>query len=196
MSEVLRVISASPGELEPVFDAILANATRICDAKFCMLRRYDGNVFHNIAMRDVPPAFADHLSSAPQRFGPQSTAIKAVQTGTAAQIADAMATKFYLDRDPDAVALVELGGARSLVSVPLLKDEEPIGAITIYRQEVRPFTEKQIELVSSFAAQAVIAMENARLLNELRDRTTALAQSVDELRALGEVSQTVNSTLE
>jgi signal transduction histidine kinase len=196
MSEVLRVISGSPGELEPVFDAILANATRICDAKFGMLRRYDGEVFHNIAMRDLPPAYADHLSGAPQRFGPHSTAIKAARTRTAVQIADAMAGQYYLDRDPDAVALVELGGARTLVSVPLLKDEEPIGTITIYRQEVRPFTEKQIELVTSFAAQAVIAIENVRLLNELRDRTTELVRSVEELRALGEVSQAVNSTLE
>ncbi|HEV2550856.1 MAG TPA: GAF domain-containing protein, partial [Stellaceae bacterium] len=186
-AEVLRVISGSPGELEPVFDAILANATRICDAKFATLRRYDGEVFHNIAMRDVPPAYADHLSGAPQRFGPHSTAAKAVRTRTAVQIADAMASQYYLDREPDAVALVELGGARTLVSVPLLKDEELIGTITIYRQEVRPFAEKQIELVTSFAAQAVIAMENARLLNELRE-------SLERQIAMSEVLRVISSS--
>src|SRR5205807_5327948 len=106
------------------------------------------------------------------------------------------AEKAYAEKDPAYVAIVELAGVRTLLVVPMLKENELIGAIAIYRDEVRPFTQKQIELVTNFASQAVIAIENVRLLNELRDRTTELAQSVGELRALGEVSHAVNSTLD
>src|SRR5262249_41242635 len=111
-------------------------------------------------------------------------------------IPDLTAEQAYIDRDPRIVALVESAGARSLLAVPMLKESELVGAIAIYRQEVRPFTDKQIDLVSNFASQAVIAIENVRLLAELRARTDELGQSVEELRALGEVSQAVNSTLE
>jgi GAF domain-containing protein/sensor histidine kinase YesM len=194
-ADVLGVISSSPGELQPVFDAILANATQICGAQFGILYRNDGGVFHAEAMRDVPPAYARYVAE-PRQRGPETIGGAALRTKQAIQAVDLAATQTYRDRHPDSVAAVDLGGARTLLSVPMLKDEEPIGTITIYRQEVRPFTDKQIELVTSFAAQAVIAIENVRLLNELRERTDALSRSVEELRALGEVSQAVNSTLE
>jgi signal transduction histidine kinase len=195
-AEVLRVISSSPGELRPVFDAILDNATRICEAQFGILSRRDGDISHTVAMRDVPAAYEEYLRSGPRRLGPETAHAKAWRSKQAVQALDARANQPYANREPDAIALVELGGARTMLAVPMLKDNEPIGTITIYRQEVRSFTDKQIELVTSFAAQAVIAIENVRLLNELRDRTTELARSVEELRALGEVSQAVNSTLE
>jgi signal transduction histidine kinase/HAMP domain-containing protein len=192
-TEVLRVISSSPGELQPVFDAILANAARICEAKFGTLNRYDALGFHAVASLGVPPAFAEYMRQRPHMTPTQRRVVETKQT---AHVVDLMTEQAYRERDPDRMAIVDLAGARTLLLVPMLKETEIIGGISIYRQEVRPFTEKQIELVTSFAAQAVIAIENVRLLNELRDRTTELARSVEELRALGEVSQAVNSTLE
>jgi signal transduction histidine kinase/putative methionine-R-sulfoxide reductase with GAF domain len=195
-AEVLRVISSSPSDLQPVFDIILANATRICQSQFGILRRYNGRDFEIAAMRSVPSAFAEYLTTVPKQPSPGLLFGRALASRQTMHLIDAKANKPYLDGDPTAVAAVELGGARTMLSVPMLKDNEPLGTITIYRQEVRPFTEKQIELVTSFASQAVIAIENVRLLNELRDRTTELARSVEELNALGEVSQAVNSTLD
>src|SRR5262249_8147185 len=119
-----------------------------------------------------------------------------VATKRLQHVADLRNEPPYLRRDPSFVPLVEVAGARTLLAVPMLKEDKLVGAITIYRQEVRPFTDKQIDLVQNFASQAVIAIENARLLNELRDRTTELARSVEELQALGQVSQAVNSTLD
>jgi signal transduction histidine kinase len=196
-AEVLRVISGSPGDLEPVFDAILSNATRICEAQFAVLRRIDRDSFETVATRGVPPAFADYLRNGGKQIQSQSQLSlgRAIQSKKPFQVTDVRVNNPYLGRDPQAVALVELGGARTVLAVPMLKDNEAIGAITIYRQEVREFTEKQIAMVASFADQAVIAIENVRLLNELRERTRELARSVEELRALGEVSQAVNSTL-
>jgi signal transduction histidine kinase len=194
-SEVLRVISGSPGELKPVFDAVLENAVRICEAKFAALRLYDYDEagFNTVAAVEVPEAFLAYM----RQMGRKPPSMRqAFETKEAVHIVDLAASQLYRDRDPDRVAIVELGGARTFLAVPMLKEDTSIGAISIYRQEVRPFTEKQIELITSFANQAVIAIENVRLLNELRNRTTELAQSVEELRALGEVSQAVNSTLE
>jgi signal transduction histidine kinase len=196
-SEVLQVISTSPGELAPVFGALLANATRLCEARFGSLSLYDGEVFRTVAMHNAPPAFAEARTREPTlRLLPGSAHARVVATKGIAHIADARELPGYVARDPASVATVELGGFRTLVVVPMLKDNELIGAISIYRQEVRPFTDKQIELVSNFAKQAVIAVENVRLLNELRARTTELARSVVELRALGDVSQAVNSTID
>jgi two-component system NtrC family sensor kinase len=194
-SEVLRVISSSGGELEPVFQALLENAVRICEAKFGILFRMNDGVSCPVAMIGVPVPLATFLQGG-HRPGPNTIQALAMRAGHAIHILDICKEKGYLEGDPMVVAGVDKGGTRTLVAVPLLKDKVPIGTIVIYRTEVQPFTEKQIELLQNFAAQAVIAIENARLLNELRQRTTDLGRSVDELRALGEVSQAVNSTLD
>ena len=189
-ADVLRVISSSPGDLDPVFQAVLENATRICEAKFGMLLRFDGQSFHFAAGVGMPPEMREFL----ERRGafqpmPDSHLERVLRTKRLSYTADYAAEGV---QSPP----VKFGGARSTIDVPLLKNNELIGAFSIYRQEVRPFTDKQIELVQNFAAQAVIAIENARLLGELRARTDELARSVEELRVLGETSQAVNSTLD
>jgi signal transduction histidine kinase/CheY-like chemotaxis protein len=197
-SEVLRVISSSPGDLKPVFETMLANATRLCEAKFGNLFLREGGVFRAVAVHGAS-TYLDLLRREPVidvgNF-PYAPLARLVETKEVVHIPDVTAERAYIERFPQLVALVESAGARSLLIVPMLKEDELLGAIAIYRQEVRPFSEKQIELVKSFANQAVIAIENVRLLNELRARTDELGQSVEELRALGEVTQAVNSTLE
>jgi two-component system NtrC family sensor kinase len=195
-SEVLQVISSSPGELEPVFEAMLEKAVRICDAKFGNIYRRDGGVFRLFATINTPPALAEHRKRIPIRSDPKTLFGRMVVTKAAVHIADYTVDPLYIERVPETVASVELGGVRTVLVVPMLKENELVGAFTVYRQEVRPFTDKQIELVQSFASQAVIAIENTRLLTELRHRTDDLGRSVNELRALGEVSQAVNSTLD
>ena len=196
-SEVLKVISSSPGELGPVFRAMLDHATRICDANYGVLYRYDGTAFHADALLNVPEAFAEELRRGPRRPTSDSGIGRLVKTKQTVHINDLRAERAYVEGDPLRRATADLGGARTFVAVPMLKDDEVlIGAFIIYRQEVRPFTDKQIALVQNFAAQAVIAIENARLLAELRARTDELARSVQELRALGEVGQAINSTLD
>ncbi|MGP0083126.1 MAG: GAF domain-containing protein [Steroidobacteraceae bacterium] len=196
-SEVLQVISSSPGDLQPVFATMLENATRICDAKFGNIHRWDGDALHLVATHNTPTGFAEFRRSSPIRSGPKNVVGRTIATKTAVHVADLAAEQAYVEqRDPSYVAAVELGGVRTFLAVPMLKENDLIGMFTLYRQEVRPFTDKQIELVTSFAAQAVIAIENARLLSALRQRTDELGRSVQELRALGEVSQAVNSTLD
>ena len=196
-SEVLQVISRSPGDLEPVFEAMLANAMRLCEAKFGTINLHDGNQFRIVAEYNVPPTFtATRLRQGPFRPHPASGHANVVRTKQVVHIDDLTATPPYREGDPAVTAMADLGGARTIVVVPMLKENDLLGTMTVFRQEVRPFTDKQIELVTSFASQAAIAIENARLLNELRQRTDELAQSVEELRALGEVSQAVNSTLD
>jgi GAF domain-containing protein/anti-sigma regulatory factor (Ser/Thr protein kinase) len=195
-SEVLSVISSSPGELEPVFNAMLANATRICEAKFGMLLRYEDGAFHVVALLNVPPAYAEYMRNGPHVPTPDSGLARLMKTKNTVHITDARDDRKYVEGEPLRRATVDLGGARTLMLVPMVKENELVGVIAIYRQEVRSFTDKQIELVSNFARQAVIAIENVRLLNELRTRTAELVRSVEELKALGEVGQAVNSTLD
>ena len=195
-SEVLRVISSSPGDLQPVFEAMLANATRICEAKFGVLALSEGDAFRTVALHGAPPAYAEARRREPViRPGLETGIGRAASTRQPVQIADIRAEPAYIN-DPQRFAILNLAGARTILNVPMLKEDALVGVVAIYRQDVRSFTDKQVELVQNFAAQAVIAIENARLLNELRQRTDELGRSVEELRALGEVSQAVNSTLD
>jgi GAF domain-containing protein len=183
-SEVLQVISSSPGELEPVFQAMLANATRICEASFGMLFRFKGDAVEAAAMLGVPPAFAEFWQRGLQRPGPQTALGRVRDTKQMVHVVDVMADPAYIEREPVFVAAVQLGGFRSILNVPMLKDKELVGAFAIYRQEVRAFTDKQIELVTSFARQAVIAVENVRLLNELRQSLQQQTATADVLKVI------------
>ena len=186
-AEVLQVINSSPGDLTPVFDAMLDKATRLCCAAFGVLATYDGKTLQTAAMRGVPAEYARYRTNNPPAYGLGTGPMRILGGERVVHVLDLMEEDAYRNGEPNRRALVDLGGARTSLLVPLLKDEALLGTIQIYRQEVRPFSEKQIALLQNFAAQAVIAMENARLITETRE-------ALEQQTATSEVLQVINSS--
>jgi GAF domain-containing protein len=198
-SEVLHVISSSPGELEPVFRAVLENATRLCEAKFGTLYLRDADGFRAVATHNAPPAYVEARRDPLLRPPPDAPLGRVAITKQVVHIVDIKTTRSYIERHPWLLA-DDLAGYRTILAVPMLKESELIGAIIIFRQEVRPFSDKQIELVKSFASQAIIAIENVRLLHGLRESLQQQTATADVLKVIssspGELEPVFQALLE
>ncbi len=186
-AEVLQVINSSPGDLAPVFDAMLEKALRLCGAAFGELHTFDGERFHTAAQRGGPPEFVAIRAKTSLSGRPGTASGRILETRRTLHIPDLKAEDAYRTGEPTRRDSVDLGGIRTLLAVPLLRDDKVVGLAAIYRHEVRPFSAREITLLESFAAQAVIAMENARLLTETRD-------SLEQQTATSEVLQVINSS--
>ncbi|WP_439399251.1 GAF domain-containing protein [Bradyrhizobium sp. PMVTL-01] len=182
-AEILGVISSSAGDLAPVFDAMLSKAMQLCGANFGVLNTFDGQAFHTAATYGLPSAYDEYRRKQPLEYGPGTAPFRLLNGEPFVHLADLLQSEPYRKGEPNRRALVDIGGAQCLLAVPLLRDDRVVGNVMIFRQENRPFSEKQITLLQQFAAQAVIAIENTRLVRELRERTDALSRSLDDLRA-------------
>jgi signal transduction histidine kinase len=195
-AEVLRVINSSAGDLEPVFNAMVENALRLCQAEFGNLFLYDGEDFATAALHGAPPAYAEarRHGGVVRHPHPDVPLNRVIRTKEVIHIADVRNERSYIDGDPRFSELVDVAGARTLLIVPMLKDDKLVGAFAIYRREVRPFGSKQIELVRNFSAQAVIAIENARLLKELRQRTSDLSEALQHQTGSANILRVIASS--